>query len=162
MSFVGAGFQKAGFSPAGIGSPSPAAVNQTVPLPDPLTGLGQTCRLINYQTGDYSFTADGRVQGMSSVQQLVLLALMDSNLFRGIEDKGNGFQRKLAAAVQNQLASFIRQGWVQLMSVDFANASAGSPDAAGVLVRWRDLTIPNLSANGTTAQNTFTITIPTA
>jgi hypothetical protein len=159
---LGAGFAKAGTSPAGFGAPSVAPVNQTTPFPDPLTGLGQTGALINYQTGDYVYTADGRVAGMSSVPQLVLIALMNGNIFAGLLDKTPDYPRQVATRVQTALSSFIRQGWVALVSVDVVEAGSGSPDAAGVNVRWRDLTAPAPGSGARVAQTTLTTTIPTS
>lgn len=137
------------------------AVNVQVPLPDPLTGVSQANRLINPVTGDYVFTADGRVAGMTAQQQNVLLALLNANLFVGLYDKGDGFQRKIANRVQTALNPLIRPGWIVLLGVDIVEPGSGSPDAAGIYVKWQDLTMVAPGSNANRTQTTFTTAIPT-
>lgn len=158
---LGAGFCRSGSSPAGFGSPDVAPINVIVPLPDPVTGASQTGRLINYsqQGSDYAFTSDGRISGMTTMQQNVLLALLNAQIFYGLEDQGPNFQRIIAGRVQNALATFIRQKWIVLVGVDIAQPSS-NPDASGVTVRWRDLTIAPTSRNATTTPGTYSTAIP--
>jgi hypothetical protein len=156
----GAGFTGAGLTPAGFGSPVAAAINIQVPLPDQLTSKGQTGRLISLQTGDYVFTSDGRIAGMTTMQQLVMLALLNGNILIGIQDKFDNFQRAIAARVQNALNPYVRPGWIAVDGVDVVEPE-GSPDAAGITVRWRDLTMPASASNATTTPNSFTTAIPT-
>lgn len=158
----GAGFAPAGFSPAGFGAPDAAPVTQTVPFPDPLTGKAQTGALINYQTGDYVMTADGRVAGMGSMQQLVLLALLNAQIFKGLETKGPNFQRQVASRVTAALAYLLRQKWIAVASVTVSGGNPSSPDAAGVVVNWRDLTMAQSGTVATKTPNTFQTTVPTA
>jgi hypothetical protein len=157
----GAGLAPAGFSPAGFGAVDIGAPNNQSPLPDPKTGLPQANRLINAVTGDYTFTADGRVAGMTAQQQNVLLALLNGNIFAGLYDKGDGFQRKIANRVQTALNPYIRPGWIALLGVDVVEPGSGSPDAAGIYVKWQDLTMPAPGSNTNSSPNTFTTVIPT-
>jgi hypothetical protein len=162
MGFSGAGMAGAGLSSAGYGLSGTGAANIVVPLPDPLTGKSLTGRLINFQNGgsDYVFTADGRVSGMPTVQQLVLLALMDPNVLQGIQDQGPNFQRQVAGRVQRALSPFIRKGWVALVGLQIVQPQ-NSPNAAAIFVQWKDLTLAAPGRNATTTSNTFTTAIPT-
>jgi hypothetical protein len=134
---IGAGLFPAGVFPAGFGQPEQAPAPATAVLPDPKTGLSLTGRLINQQTGDYVFTADGRLEGMATVQQLVLLAIDNIDLST-VQQKGPNFQRALANRVQVALADLVTRGLVQILSVTVT--SQGNPDAGIAILSWRDLT----------------------
>jgi hypothetical protein len=134
---IGAGLFPAGLFPAGFGQPEQAGPPATALLPDPSTGQTQTGRLINQQTGDYVFTADGRLEGMATVSQLVLLAIKNIDLSQ-IQQKGPGFERALAARVQAAVADLVTRGLVQIISV--VQAATSNPDAGIAVLTWRDLT----------------------
>jgi hypothetical protein len=158
----GAGFCPAGFSPAGWGSLTPASVNSPLPLPDPHTGLSLTGRLLNYQQGgsDYVFTPDGRVSGMRTMQQLVLIALLNANIFSNIGTQGPNIQRLVAGRVQSALNPFLKQKWIALVRCDVASGSS-NPNALAVDVVWRDLTMPAPTSSAQGAPNVFTTSLPT-
>jgi hypothetical protein len=161
---LGAGFAPAGFAPAGFGSPDVAAANIPIPLPDPLTALSLTGRNLNFNAGtqqaDYIFSADGRIAGMATMQQLVLLALFNGNIFTGLDRKLANYQRTIAGRVTTALSPYIKKGWLQLLSVDVVFPT-GAPDATAATVTWRDLTLAAPGTQPGTTQNIFTSPIPT-
>jgi len=156
---VGAGLAPAGTSYAGYGTPDPGAVPNNSTLPDTVTGLPRGGRYINPQTGSYQFTADGRLQGMANVNQLVLLAAttkigssvlpkLGQNL-AGIQEQQGDFQRQCATAVANALSDLVRSKLVELLSVTVQQAP-GNPDGVAIFFQWRDLTAgPNAQENST-------------
>lgn len=119
-------------------------------LPDARTGLPQTGRLIDPVAKDYVFTADGRLQGFASVNQLVQLALGTQLGTSGIPtlgidmtqatEQGSDFQRRVATMVANALGPLVKQKLVQLVSVTL-QPSPSNPDAAAAIVTWIDLTL---------------------
>jgi hypothetical protein len=133
---IGAGLFPAGSFPGGFGIPEAGPFSQFAPLPDPTTGLSQTGRFINQKTGDYVFTADGRLQGMPTVEQLVLLAITRIDLSR-ITEKGPGFKKFFASLVQAALADLIGRKLVQIKSIDVLEPN---PDAGLAVLNWIDLT----------------------
>ena len=155
----GCGFCPCGTAPAGWGTPDLGLVNVPSPLPDPLTKVPLTGRFIDYTTGDYEFSADGRIAGMSTVQQLVLLALLNGNIFAGIAVKLPNYQRTIANRVQTALNPIIQKGWLELVTVSVVDPDT-SPDASGILVKWRDLTLTAPGANPTNSQTVFSTAIP--
>jgi hypothetical protein len=120
-------------------------VNSLPPaLPDPQHG-GQsaTGRLLNQQTGDYVMQADGRLQGMSTVNQLVLLAIRNTIDLSALTEKGPNFAQALTALVQVALAPLIAQKLVGLQSVQVLDGSKVlglNPSAGIAVVNWVDLT----------------------
>ena len=146
---VGAGSAPAGTSIAGYGTPDAAAVPNSATLPDTVTGLPRGGRYINPQTGSYQFTADGRLQGMASVNQLVLLAtstrLGSSAIptlgqdYTSIQEQQGDFQRQVATRVAASLSNLVRLKLVELLGVTVQQAP-GNPDGAVVFFQWRDLT----------------------
>jgi hypothetical protein len=158
MSVIGAGFQPAGLSSAGYGVPSGATSPNGATLPDATTSLPQTGRFINFQTKDYSFTSDGRIQGMGTTEQLVLLALTTvfgssadpalGQMYTSIQEKGTNFQQQATSAVQSALSDLIKRGFITLDGVGVLEPP-GNPDAGAILVAWTDL------ATGTQNTNSF-------
>ncbi len=145
---IGAGLAPAGTSPAGFGVPETAGAPAINPLPDPKTGLSLTGRYIDQKTGDYVMLADGRLQGMATVEQLVLLAL-NSVDFSDLLDKGPNFRATFANRVQNALADLITKKWVQIRAITI---SEPNPDAGLAVLDWVDLTTgaPKQTPIGTT------------
>ena len=155
----GAGFCPAGFAPAGFGTPTVAAINIQSPLPDAFTGQPLTGRYIDYTVGDYVFSPDGRIAGMATVQQLVLLALLDGNILSGLDRKFPNYQRTVANRVQTALSPIIVKGWCQLLGVTITDPS-NNPDATAVYVKWKDLTLTAPNAQPQLTQNVFSSPIP--
>ena len=146
---VGAGIAPAGTQPAGYGTPDAAAVPNSATLPDTVTGLPRGGRYIHPQTGSYQFTADGRLQGMANVNQLVLLrssTVQGSSVlhwlgqrFSQIQEQQPDFQRRAATAVSSMLADLIQTKQVALLGVT-VQPTPGNPDGAAIFFQWRDLT----------------------
>lgn len=149
---IGAGFCPAGTSLAGYGVGSVANVPDNSALPDQITNLPTTCRLLvpnGTKGGDWAFTADGRVVGCGTVRQLVQLALstvLGSSVSRTLgaayftlQEKGPNFQRQVATVVANALAPLVKQKLVQVIAV-IVQEYPSNPDAGLGYVKWRDLT----------------------
>ena len=136
MPVLGAGRFPIGTTPVGLGLPTALPPTPPAVLPDPTTGLSQTGRLIDQQTGDYVFTADGRLEGMGTVDQLVLLAIDNIDLSTVVE-KGRNFTQMISARVQAALSDLVSRGLVQIVSV---RVSEPTVDAGQAILSWRDLT----------------------
>jgi hypothetical protein len=133
---IGAGLYPAGLFPAGYGQPATAPFSPTAPLPDPMTGLSRTGRLVNQTTGDYVMQADGRLQGMPTVEQLVLLAILRIDT-SDLQEKTPNFRNVLSGRVENALASLIQAKQVQIRQLVVLSPNQ---DAALALLDWVDLT----------------------
>ena len=143
---VGAGLCPAGTSCAGYGVIDVAPAPNFTPLPDPKTGLAQTGRYLNApntQTGkgmDYSFSPDGRVQGMPSVYQMVLIAIENAD-FTQVQEKGPNYKTQLRTIVQNAVAYLVTSKQLQVKSiVVLANTPGQNPDSAIAILNWFDVT----------------------
>ena len=137
---VGAGLCPAGFSPAGYGVVEVAVAPNLVPLPDPQTGLSQTGRFVDQATGDYTFTADGRVQGMPTVYQLVLLAVERADV-SSLTEKGPNYKQQVASILQDALSYLVTSKQVEIKRIVVLDRSPGqNPDATVAMVFWKDLT----------------------
>ena len=156
----GAGFCPAGRAPCGFGTPDSAAINVAVPLPNSFTGEPLTGRYIDYTIGDYVFSSDGRLNGMSTVQQLVMLALLDGNILAGLDRKFPNYQRTIANRVQTALNPLILKGWCQLLAVNITDPSS-NPDATAAYVQWKDLTLTAPGSQPGQTQNVFSFPIAT-
>lgn len=146
---IGAGGCPAGVAAAGYGVPDTANVPNNAILPDANTGLPQTGRFIDPATKSYQFTADGRLRGVPTVQQLVQLALTTvrgsaclSNLgqtFAQIQEKGTNFQKQVTASVTQALSDLVNNKQIAILSVSVQN-TPGKPTASIGQVTWVDLT----------------------
>lgn len=145
---LGAGLCPAGVAPAGYGVPDTVGPPNAVTLPHPKTGQPMGGRAINASTGDYVFMSDGRIQGMSNVQQLVLLAirtLLGTSVatdlgidLTGLQEKGPDFQRKLSTVIAKAFKPLVDQKFVRLDRVSVL--STPNPDGAFAAIEWFDLT----------------------
>jgi hypothetical protein len=145
----GAGLCPAGHAPAGYGTVATGVAPSPGPLPDPATGIALTGRYVNASTGSYQFTSDGRVQGMTTVHQMVVLAAKTLRGSSAVKSMGidfsrcqvqdSGFQQAVTAAVSQAFSTLIRRNLVRVLGVEFPT-TPDNPDAAMPLVRWRDLT----------------------
>lgn len=137
---VGAGGCPAGASPAGYGVIDTAPAPNLTPLPDPTTGLSQGGRNIDPSTGDYTWSADGRLQGMPNVEQLVLLAIENAD-FSTLTEKGPSYVQQVKTIIENALAYVVVQKLVLITNIAvLSNLPNTNPDAAIALVYWIDLT----------------------
>ena len=156
MPAVGAGFAPAGLASAGFGTLPAATSPSRAVLPDVVTQLPTTGRYINWRTGDYAFTADGRAVGMGTTQQLVLLALTTAvgssaiptlgQSYTSVQEKAANYEQDVTARVNAALGDLIKRGFITLQGV---SVQEPSPDAAIVQIFWTDL------ATGTQNTNSF-------
>jgi hypothetical protein len=144
---LGAGHAPAGTCPAGYGVIDVAPAPNLTALPDPKTGLSQTGRYLNApnaQTGkgmDYSFSADGRVQGMPTVYQMVLIAIENAN-FTQVQEKGPQWKTQLRTIVQNAVAYLVTSKQLQVKSIVVIDGMVGqNPDGAIAILNWFDVTM---------------------
>jgi hypothetical protein len=134
---IGAGLAPAGTSLAGFGVVDAAPIPNFLPLPDQRSGLSDSGRLINQTTGDYSFLPDGRLQGMPTVNQLVLLAILNNIDLSTLTEKGPNFAKTLTALVQTALADLIQRKFILLTSVVVTQPTQ---DSGLAVANWLDLT----------------------
>lgn len=139
----GAGFQPAGTSPAGFGAPTQTADSATAILPDASTGGSHGSRKINPITRDYVMNADGRLEGMNNIQQLVQLAVTNAEPELQRLDKLDGsFEKGVLAILSAAVAPIVAQGLIEVVGVTVRmNESGGlKPGQAVTLFKWRDRT----------------------
>jgi len=146
---IGAGGCPAGSSSAGYGVPDKANVPNNAILPLPINGLPQTGRAIDPTTKSYTFTADGRIVGAPTVQQLVQLALTTvqgsscipplGQTLSLIREKGTNYAQQVTAAITNALANLVKNKLVQIVSITVQQYPS-SPDAGIAILQWIDLT----------------------
>jgi hypothetical protein len=157
---IGAGFAPAGFSLAGYGVIDTAEAPALIPLPDPTTGQSQTGRLLSVPVPggkgmDYSFTPDGRLQGMPTVRQMVLIAVEDLD-FSSIQTKTPNYRSEVARIVAAALAPLTTQKLLLLKAVvilDSAQIPGMNVSASICEINWFDLT---------TGQNGQPVQVPLA
>lgn len=139
------------------------------------TGLPQTGRYINPATNSYAFTPDGRTQGMSTVSQLVYLAIKTARGSAALSpsatqplgldlsnasEQGPDFERQMSAAFNAALSPIVRQGLITVLGFQFLPVD--NPDGAAPLVLWRDNTTGGQFATNTSGRtfNTSTVVGP--
>jgi len=133
---IGVGFFAAGLFPAGYGQPETLGQSPTSPLPDASTGGSLTGRYLDQKTHDYVMLADGRLQGMQTVAQLVLIAIEDIDLST-LTEKGPNFKQALSTIVANSLAYLVAQKLVRIKQI---TVSQPGKDQGIASVDWIDLT----------------------
>ena len=133
---LGAGLFGGGLAPAGYGLPDSVPPSPFSPLPDPSTGVSQTGRYIDQRTGDYVMLADGRLQGMGTAAQDVLIAIRNIDL-SSLTEKGPNFQGVLSNLVAGALAPLVLQKLIRIKQVVVFEPTQDSGFAS---VDWFDLT----------------------
>jgi hypothetical protein len=146
---LGVGMAPGGSSSGGYGVPDSAAVPVNAVLPSPVTGFSQSSRALNPATNSYSFTPDGRIQGVATVPGMVQLALTTvvgssaittlGQSFTTIQEKGANYPSQVTSAISSALAYLVNQKLVQIISVSVADV-ASNPDGTICQLSWRDLT----------------------
>jgi hypothetical protein len=141
----GAGQQGAGLTPAGLGDLSGSGVTGFL-FKSPTTGESLDCRKIDPRTKRYVFGEDGRIQGMTSAQQNVYLAVSTDlgssavreigNTLKTIKTIGRAFENQLRQVYVNALSRLVNAGHIELVSIE---PQRFGTTGAFVLVRWRDL-----------------------
>jgi|SRR6185312_13570183 len=133
---IGAGNFAAGSYPAGFGVPETSPNGPAAPLPSAATGAALPGRFIDQTTKDYVMLGDGRLRGMPSVAQLVLLAIEGIDLSR-LTEKGPNFKGVLSSLVTTALAPLVAQKLVRVRQVTVLEPTR---DAGFAQVDWVDLT----------------------
>lgn len=131
---LGFGLSALGFAPFGLGDVDTAPAPATDNLID-AKGVQQSARAIDAATGQYVLNADGRMQGMPRVEQLVLLRVRAMTLPAG--DVTPNLTAKIAIMMQTGLADLVQQGFIAILGVvPFAE----QPTRIRAALKYRDLT----------------------
>ena len=150
----GAGLQKAGKTSAGFGTSSEATVFEGGFLRDEITGETLGARLINPKTKGFVLDSNGRLLGMKSVRQAVLIAIhtvRDSSAVRGLGNRlssidriGSNIERQILNILSEALAPLVQAGLVEVVGFSQFKAGDGKngmlPGAVFGRFRWKDLT----------------------
>lgn len=140
----GIGLQGAGTTSAGFGSPTRGAEEGGVILRDVKTGASFTGRQIDPRSGDYVLDENGRLLGMSTVQQLVQLAVMNAApALQEIERLDDGFERAASAILTTACAPIVQQGIIAVIGVRGTRLGVRGGLKQGQALYsflWRDLT----------------------
>lgn len=141
-----------GSSLYGFGSVDAAGSPVQTILIDGNKGIGRNARKIDERTGQYAFDANGRIAGMSEVQQAVLLAVKTVRGSSAIKDfgdpsgliqrKGTNYQKQLASALTLALKDLTDR---QMIRIDSVNVTDNGGPVLRVL-RFTDLTTNVASA----------------
>ncbi len=143
---LGIGFGGVGVVVVGYGGVDAAPIQQQEILIDAETGIGQNSRKIDPRTGQYVYDEDDRVEGMSGVQQLVLLrvsTLINSSAVRGLGMSapsgviGNNIVARLEQEIRTAMKDLTSSGQIEILKVAVEKLSTGK------MLRyflWRDLT----------------------
>lgn len=145
---TGMGLAKMGTSLYGYGSPDTTTGPSTPIYIDGANGAQQDARKIDPFTGRYILTTQGNAQGMSGIQQRVLIAIKTARNSAGVQDLGNpsGTIQKVGRDVQKQISDAYRLALktmtdakdIEIVGIDFAPPF--SPTGQFLTLRWRDLT----------------------
>ena len=142
---IGFGYHGAGLSPAGMGSPViPGASSfQAFPYSDGTLG---DCRALDPKKGDYVML-DGRIAGMSAIQQRVILTFktdLESSVvnqlgqnFRSVDRITDDVTRRIEQIVLRASERLVASGVFELLGVDIVRYKS---EGLQVNIRWRDLT----------------------
>lgn len=153
----GLGLTPCGVGAYGFGTPDGSPDLSGKIQYDSDTALKTGARKIDPKTGTYEFDeTNGRVKGMSAVQQMVQLAITtqkgscaDENLgnefykIRDIDESTPIFAKSL---VESCLAYLIKRKWIKLSQVDVQNLPSSVPGqdkGVYILIKWIDLTDPS-------------------
>lgn len=143
----GFGSQPYGGSPYGIGQPSDVNPNGGSVLKNAFNGVAQGSRRIDSRSKDYVLNTYGRIEGMSNVQQLVLLAVATDLGSSSMTDLGQAlkridrittnFERTVDSTLRAALAHLTNDNLVEIQSITTTKLGNGR---AFIQLRWRDLT----------------------
>lgn len=147
---TGLGRAPLGTSPYGFGTPDAAPVLGGAPLVRPADGGRPGSRSIDPATGQYVYGADGRIEGMSDMQQMVYLAVKtdagsawDPSLGDDrsqLRDVTVNFAQRREASLRTALAHLTGPGLITILSVDVVRVGESRVDTT---LRWKDLTTGN-------------------
>lgn len=145
----GAGQAPAGVSPAGFGAPdvAPSAVAGAL-LVDAYDGTPREARKIDQRSRQYVFDANGRVQGMRGVYQLVQLRLLTVRNSSALKDFGLSLTsvQVIGANHQRQVEDIFNVALkdlldARLIAIVAVKIDRFSPTGDYITLQWRDLTL---------------------
>lgn len=150
----GSGIQRAGRTPAGFGTSTAANVFEGGFLRDEVTNATLGARLINPKTKAFVLDSNGRLLGMKSVRQAVLIAIHTVRNSSAVRDLGNrltsikrigaSFEKQVLDVLTEALRPLITAGLVEVVGFSQFRAGDGSngmlPGAVFGRLKWRDLT----------------------
>lgn len=142
----GWGSQPFGSSPYGIGTPAVADALGGSTLRDASTGEQLGSRKIDPATGDYVLDENGRILGMSSITQLVLLAVSTTKGSAAMRQLGQELRKidritsNLPRRVDNTLRAavqhIVNRGLIEVVGTE---VEVVRPGVVLARMRWRDL-----------------------
>lgn len=145
---VGLGLTPLGTSFAGYGQVDTVAGPPKGIYIDAANGQQWDSRKIDPFSGRYVKTASGTAQGMSGVQQMVLIAIKTVRNTAVVKNIGNGafaiqkvgrdVQKQISDALRLALKPLVDAKQVQISSIDFGTPPTGT--AQFVTLRWIDVT----------------------
>lgn len=145
MGFGSSGF---GSSPYGIGTPADVDPNGGKALQNAQTSKQQGSRRINPATGDYVMNSFGRIEGMSDVQQMVLLAVSTElgsssvvalgHELKSIDRITTNFAKRVETVLRNALAALVNDKQIEIQAIRVERMPQSG--RAYVQLLWRDLT----------------------
>jgi hypothetical protein len=141
----GFGSQPFGSSSFGIGTPALAPFPGGALLRDSATGVSTGSRRIAGK--DYVIDANGRIEGMNDLQQLVLIAVttvLNSSAMPGLGQSlasisviGNNFERRVADVLKKSLEHLTSRNLIAIVSIRVRRLK--TPGAASIRLQWRDV-----------------------
>ncbi len=146
---TGFGVASIGTTVAGYGGVDAAPIQQQKILIDANTGLAQNARKIDPSTGDYVRDIYGAVQGMSGVQQMVLMragTLLNSSAMVGLGMQGPtgvigaNIIPRLEDEIRLAMKDIVDSGLIKIMGVTVTRLP-GQPIRRAF--QWKDLTTNN-------------------
>ncbi len=144
---TGVGFSGVGLTIAGYGGVDSAPVPLQKILIDSDDGAPRESRKVDPVTGRYTLNADGQVQGMPGVEQLVLMraktvlhssAVFDLGMAQPSGVVGPDILRQLREDITNAMRDIIDAGVIEVVRVEVTRP-VGSSNFVRFFV-WRDLT----------------------
>jgi hypothetical protein len=141
----GAGFAPAGLSPAGTGTVDAAPSIASGNLIDAF-GAQQSARAFDPSTGKFILNANGRVQGMPRVLQLVYLrvrTLLNSSAVKNLGlkplggDNDSTALQRIRTSLDVALGDLVKQGLILILSV---SGYSDVPTRTRTALKFRDLT----------------------
>lgn len=150
---VGAGFSSVGVSIAGYGGVDAGPVQQQTILIDATDGSNQNARKVDPYTGQYVLDQYGRVQGMSGIQQMVMMragTLLDSS---AVTDLGlapppptaiPGIEMTLKNQLTAAMKDLVDQKLIEITRVEVFKAPGST--VVQRFMFWRDLTVTGANA----------------
>lgn len=144
---VGAGFSPMGVSIAGYGGVDAAPIQEQTILIDSNTGIAQNSRKVDPITGQYVYDTLDRVEGMSGIEQLVMLRagtlIKSSAVFTlGMAAPsgviGSSTQRKLEDDIRLAMKDLVDAKLIKIVSVSINQVPGGGGHVIRRFFTWQD------------------------